>query len=241
MTDNNKQRNTHTMTFMKIGIGVAIAACAAVIAVPALKGPINRYRNEANERLNAEYVVDNYKAEYVKLHSQKAKLIESISKFDVEKKVSQKKAAAAQRRIDEAKANLKSVGTSDMKLFNRSKDAYELAKTEFDNFTTMVKAYTQAVKKLEKSLALVDANMAKAKLNVDTLSSKKIMLDTIKSVNKTIENMNGVGDADLAINIEKLDDDTLRESIRLEALDATESNKKAMTEAEAKAYIDSLK
>ena len=51
------------MTFMKIGIGVAIAACAAVIAVPALKGPINRYRNEANERLNAEYVVDNDKAE----------------------------------------------------------------------------------------------------------------------------------------------------------------------------------
>ena len=83
--------------------------------------------------------------------------------------------------------------------------------------------------------------MAKAKLNVDTLSSKKTMLDTIKDVNRTIENMNGVGDTDLAINIEKLDDDTLRESIRLEALDATESSKKAMTEAEAKAYIDSLK
>ena len=48
----------------KIGIGAAIVAIVVAI-VPAIKGPYNRIRNEVNESLNQEFVVDNYKAEYI--------------------------------------------------------------------------------------------------------------------------------------------------------------------------------
>ena len=40
-------------------ISIIAVAVVAIIAIPALKGPINRLRNEANDKLNAEYVVDN--------------------------------------------------------------------------------------------------------------------------------------------------------------------------------------
>lgn len=223
-----------------IGIIVGVAALA-VVAVPALKGPFNRWRNEANERLTAEYVVDNYKAEYVKLHEQKAKLLESNTKFEVEKKVAQKKLAYANEKLKVAKENLQKIGTSDLKAFTQAKNAYEILKTESDNYAAMVKTYSQAMKKLEKTIALVDANMAKAKLNVDTLSAKKTLVDTIKSVNKSLENISGVGDSDLVVNVEKLDDDMLRESIKLETLDNIEKPAKPMAEADAKAYLESLK
>jgi hypothetical protein len=65
------------------------------------------------------------------------------------------------------------------------------------------------------------------------------MVDTIRAVNKSIENLNGVGDTDLAVNVEKLDDDMLRESVKLEALETTEKPVE-LDEAAAKAYIDSL-
>ena len=223
-----------------IGIIIGVVAIA-IIFVPAIKGPFNRWRNEANEKLNAEYVVDNYKVEYVKLHDQRAKLLESKTKFEVEKKVAQKKLSYANEKLNAAKVNLQTVGTSNLKTFAQAKNAYELMKTEVGNYTTMVKTYSQAMKKLDKTIALVDSNMAKAKLNVDTLSAKKTLVDTIKSVNKSLENISGVGDSELAVNVEKLDDDMLRESIKLETLDNSEHMSKPMTEAEAKTYLENLK
>ena len=238
---NNTTRKVKKMTKTTIIVAVGLIA-AAVIAVPALKGPFNRFRNEANVKLNAEYVVDNYKAEYVALHEKRGKVVESISKFNVEKAVAAKKLALAKDKTKIAKETLVKTGTADLKAFARAKDAYEVANTEVENFKIMVGTYAKAVKKLEQSLSLIDSNMAKAKLNVDTLSSKKVMLDTIKAVNKSIENMNGVGDSDLAVNVEKLDDDMLRESIKLEALNKDGKPVKApLTEADARAYLDSLK
>ena len=238
MTD-NKQRNTHTMTFMKIGIGVAIAACAAVIAVPALKGPINRYRNEANEQLNAEYVVDNYKAEYVSLHDKKQKVAENLQKFRIEQKVTEKKLAYAIEKVETAKKNLVENGTSDMQRFNRAKDAYETAKIEVANFVAMNGAYSNAIVKLENALYLIEANMSKAKVNVTALESKKVLVDSITAVNETVESLNGVDNSNLGISIEKLDDDLIRESIKLEAL--RESTIPAMDKNAAEDYLKSLK
>lgn len=220
----------------------SIAAAAAAIAlVPALKGPFNRIRNTANEKLNDEFVVDNYKAEYVNLHEKKVELKKSLDKFNIEKKIANKKISAVSQQVFVAKQKLMSTGTSDLVAFNRAKDAYESFKIELDNLTTMVGVYSNAIAKLETSLALVESNMRKAKMNVDTLSSKKALVDTVKGVNSTLENLNGVGDAGLSMSIEKLDDDALRESIKLEALAESDQTKSTMTEADAKAYLDSLK
>lgn len=222
-------------------IGIVAIAIATIFAVPALKGPINRYRLEANEKLNAEYVVDNYKIEYVKMNENRGKLAKAISDYNVEIKVVTKKIANASSKVDAAKSILKQVGTTNMQEFNRAKNAYELAKTELDNYTVMTNTYAIALKKLQKSLSIVDSNMAKAKLNIDTLAAKKTMLDTIKSVNKSIENITGIGDMDLAVNVEKLDDESLRESIKLEAFEAADKTMPDMSEAEAKAYLQNLK
>ena len=216
-------------------------AVAAIVLVPALKGPFNRIRNTANEKLNDEFVVDNYKAEYVNLHEKKVELKKSLDKFNIEKKITNKKISVVSQQVFVAKQKLMSTGTSDLVAFNRAKDAYESFKIELDNLTTMVGVYSNAIAKLETSLALVESNMRKAKMNVDTLSSKKALVDTVKGVNSTLENLNGVGDAGLSMSIEKLDDDALRESIKLEALAESDQTKSTMTEADAKAYLDSLK
>lgn len=226
-------------TIVKIGIGVAVAS--AVVAIfPAIKGPYNRLRNEVNEKLAAEYVVDNYKAEYVTLHEKRGKVIEVLNKFTIEKKVAEKKLDIAKDKIEVAKKTLKETGTTDLKTFARAKDAYEALIVETNNFEIIVKKYGQVITKLKSSLACIDSNMAKAKRNVDILSSKKVLVDTIKTVNKSIENINGIGDSVLAVNVEKLDDDMLRESIKLEALN-TGNSAEAVTQESAKAYLDALK
>lgn len=217
---------------------IAVAVAVAVFTIPALKGPVNRLRMEANDKLNAEFVVDNYKAEYVAMHDKRAKLIESISKFNVEKKVTEKKIEQATKEIEVFAKQLKAVGTSDMKKFTTLKGLYDVKKSEVDNYAIMINTYDQALVKLEKSKQLLDVNMAKAKHNVDVITSKKTMLDTIKSVNTSIANVTGIGDKDLAINLEKLNDDTIRESVKLEAFDANVPS--VMNETEAKAFIDSL-
>ena len=223
---------------MKTLIIASIVVVAAVIAIPALKGPVNRLRNEANDKLNAEFVVDNYKAEYVAMHDKRAKLIESISKFNIEKKVAEKKREQATKEVEVFAKQLKTIGTSDMKKFTTLKGMYDVKKSEVDNYAIMITTYEQALVKLEKSKQLLDVNMTKAKHNVDVLTSKKTMLDTIKSVNNSIANVTGIGDKDLAINLEKLNDDTIRESVKLETFDADVSP--VMNETEAKAFIDSL-
>ena len=86
---------------------------------------------------------------------------------------------------------------------------------------------------------MLNNNMSKVKANVATLESKKIMLDSIKEVNHVIEEVNCINGGTLALNVEKLDDNILRESIKLEVL-ADDNDPVVATEAEAKTYIDSL-
>ena len=225
-------------TLVKVGIAVGILA-VAITVVPALKGPYNRMKNTANEKLNSEFVVDNYKAEYIELHDKKVKVNENLAKFRMEQKVTEKKLAYAVEKAAVAKRNLIVTGTADIGAFNRAKDAYETAKIEVDNFVSMGNAYSNAIVKLENTLYLIDTNMSKAKANVTALESKKVLVDSIKSVNATVESINGVGDTQLGVSIEKLDDDVLRESIKLEAL--RESTIPTMDKAAADAYLQNLK
>lgn len=225
-------------TLMKVGIIVGIAAVVMAV-VPALKGPYNRAKIAANEKLNSEFAVDNYKAEYIELHEKKTKVQQNLQKFRMEQKVTEKKLGYAVEKCDIAKKNLVAVGTSDMNAFNRARDAYETAKIEVENFVSMGNAYSNAIVKLENTLYLIDTNMSKAKANVTALESKKMLVDSIKSVNKTVETINGVGDTELGVSIEKLDDDVLRESIKLEAL--RETSAPTMDKAAADAYLQNLK
>ena len=224
-------------TLIKVGIGVAVVV-AAVAIVPALKGPYNRIRNTANDKLSQEFVVDNYKAEYINLHERKNDITEKIQKFKVEQAVAEKKLAYAKNKIEAAKTNLVEIGTADLVAFNRAKDAFESSKIEASNYAAMIHAYSNALVKLENSLYLVESNMSKAKTNVATLESKKVLVDSIKSLNKTVESLNGIGDTQLGISVEKLNDDVLRESIKLEALQNAEAPR--MNKEQADAYLKSI-
>lgn len=66
-----------------------------------------------------------------------------------------------------------------------------------------------------------------------------MLVDSIKAVNATVEDLNGVGDETLAINLEKLDDDMIREEVKLETLHTEVAPDMDKTAAEA--YIQSLK
>lgn len=228
----------------RVGLAVLVVA-AAFIAVPALRGPWNRFRITANEKLDEEFVVDNYKAEYLKLHDRKAEVKSKLQHFTVEKSVATKKLALAHEKEQIAKAKLIETGTSDLEAFNRAREAYETAKTEVHNLSSLLVVYANAIDKLTQSLKLIDANLARAKSRVDTLASKKTMVDTIKSVNSSVEAVNGVGEDDLALHmsLESLDDSFLRESIRLEALAETSGSAApaTTTQADAEAYLESIK
>lgn len=219
---------------------VAGAIALVVILFPSVVGPVNHVRNEVNGKLDAEYVVDNYKAKYVALAGKRAKVLESLKKFKIEEELASRKYAFACSEATAAKDSLRKIGTADMKAFMQAKAAYEAVCAKASRFFALKHTYSNAVAKLEQTLALVDDNMAKAKLKIDMLSSKKTMLDTMKTVNKSIEDLECVGDEALAFNVEKLDDDTLRESIKLEAFSAAQVPEKAMTEAEAKEFLKSL-
>lgn len=225
-------------TLAKVGVGAAVVAAAAFI-FPSLKGPYNRLKSAVNDKLDSEFVVDNYKAKYVDLHDKRAEVTAALSKLTVEAKVTEKKLAYAAQKQDAAKSALVETGTADLKKFNMAKDAFEAAKTEVMNLETMLDAYHNAMKKLEDAVQVIDVNMSKTKANVATLESKKTLVDSLKSVNKTVEAVNGVGDDSLGFNVEKLDDDALRESIKLEALKDS-AVEPALDKAAAEAYLKSL-
>ena len=225
-------------TLVKVGIGVGLVV-GAVIAVPSLKGPINRVKNQMSEKLDAEFVVDNYKTEYISMYEKKQKATESLCKLKTEFAVSQKKLAYVNNKKNAAKRMLLEVGTNDLKKFNKFKSVYEAANAEVSNCEMTCEAYSNAIAKLEKSIELLNNNMSKVKANVATLESKKIMFDSLKEVNHVIEEVNCINGGTLALNVEKLDDSILRESIKLEVL-ADNNDPVIATEVEAKTYIDSL-
>lgn len=224
-------------TLAKVGIGVGVVALAAII-FPSLKGPYNRIKSTVNEKLDSEFVVDNYKAEYVNLYDKRAEVVNNLNKLSIEARVTQKKLEYAVQKQAAAKAKLVETGTDDLRKFSVAKDAYESAEAETKNLETMLAAYNNAVKKLEDAIQVIDVNMSKTKANVATLESKKTLVDSLKAVNKTVETVNGLGEGTLGFNVEKLDDDALRESIKLEAL--KNGPEPVLDKAAAEAYLKSL-
>ena len=104
----------------------------------------------------------------------------------------------------------------------------------------MANVYSNAVTKLQTSLQLVESSMQKAKANVDALSAKKALVENMKTVNATVESLRGVGDdAGMNAAIEKLDENAIRESIKLEAL-SEDSMPKTTSKEAAEAYLKSL-
>lgn len=219
------------------GICVAIAVIACVI--PAVKGPYNRIKNNLNEQLDNEFVVDNYKAQYIDLHAKREDVVKNLQHFVVEQKIAEKKLVYATEKKLAVKNALISAGTSDMRKFNQLKDQYEILDTEVKNIMTMMNTYSNAIVKLETTLGVIETNMSKAKTNVATLESKKMLVDSISAVNKTVENLNSTGDSELAINVEKLDDKAIRESIKLEALNDTQTT--TLDKQSAETYLQNLK
>lgn len=221
------------------GASVAVVL-AAFAVVPALKGPVNRARITTQEKLEAEYVIDNYKAEYLSMRDKKEKLEKHVQDFKIERRVTDKKLEAVQKELEIAKRSLIQAGTGDLERFASLRSIYDAKKAEVDALEAHARMYDNAVKKLEKTHSLLVINMSKAKSSIDTMSSKKVLLDTVKSVNKSIAEVNGTGSHELTVNIEKLDDDLMREDIKLNA-SGVDISEKTMTKEDAEAFLATLK
>lgn len=224
-----------------ITCGIVVAVIGVIIAcVPALKGPINRAKHNVNDTLNAEYVVDNLKEEYIKLNDKSVQINNDIQKIECEIKVCRKKIEAAEKIVETNKAALKNAGTADMKKFALLKDAYEVSKINVENMQLTYKTYLGAKKKLEDAFETVKITMSKAKTNIAQLEAKKTVIDNLKAVNKTLANINGIGtdDTKIGMNIEKLDDDLIRAETENSIYNAKPTVK--MTEEDAKKFLESL-
>lgn len=230
--------NTTTKVIIAVVTGVVLGTLAFTF-VPGIKGPFNRAVVTANEKLDDEYVVDNYKAEAISLVEKRRGVVANLKKFTAEQKVAEKKLDYAKAKEGAAKENLLNTGTEDLAKFNRAKEAYELSKTEVQNLTVLVNVYTSAIDKLNDTLGIIDGNIGRCRVNVATLQSKKAMADSLKSVNSTIENLSGIGeDHNLGTSLERLDDTILTESIKIEAMGA---NTSVGSKEAANAYIESIR
>lgn len=218
-------------------IGVLATACTVF---PALKGPVNRIKNTATEKLNEEYLVDNYKAEYVKLAEKKHNIKKMITDFTAKKVYNENKLKEAAKAEKLAKEALVQTGTSDLRKFKTSKDVYESAKLNTSNLRTLVKSYSDGLVKLQRTLEIVESNMSKAKMNVETLASKKTLVDTVKDINKTLENIKGTGDPTIGVVQEKLEEERIKQDIKLQVLEEDTGTSTSMTKAEAEAYLKSI-
>jgi hypothetical protein len=225
---------------MLIVVGCIGVLATAYIICPALMGPVNRVKNTATEKLNEEYLVDNYKAEYVKLAEKRHDIKNMITDFTAKKVYNENKLKEATRAEKLAKEALVQTGTSDLHKFRRSKDVYESAKLNASNLRTLVKSYSDGLVKLQRTLEIVESNMSKAKMNVETLASKKTLVDTVKDINKTLENIKGTGDPAIGVVQEKLEEERIKQDIKLQVLNEDAGISSTMTKAEAEAYLKTI-
>lgn len=215
-----------------------------LLLFPSIRFSAIRVRDKINDKLNSEFVVDNYKQKYVELNDKKCQIQKHLQKFQIDKKVATKKREYVENRSIVTKQKLIECDTTDLKKFNVLKTEYETLQNEVTNYDIILNSYDMAIKKLEDSLNMINANMSKAKANISTLESKKIIAESIKSVNNTIETITGVNDTDeLNVTIEKLDTDVLQETIKMEVLkensDSLDYNNITSVE-DAKKYIENI-
>jgi len=222
----------------KIAIIVGVIALV-VFLFPGVKGAYYRVKHNVDDKLNEEFTVDNYKQLYIELHDKKVDCMESLQKFKVEQAVANRRAAYAVQQADILRSKLQEIGTSDPHAFARTREQYELTLAQIENFNNMNIAYSNAIAKLNQSLNLIKSNMSKSKMNIASLESKKECVDTLKAVNSIVEDINGVGNSDVTLSIEKLKDDELRESVKLETMLDTPSNEN-MSNQDIENYLKSL-
>lgn len=227
------------MKYLLISIITLIVAGSCIFG-SSLMGPVNRIKNTVDDKLNAEFVVDNYKAEYNKLFSNKTTLLNSIHAYNVEKRVIEKKLNLSENELNTLSKHIKHNGLSDLKKINKLKHMWNTKQNEISTYHTMLCTYSNAIIKLEKALECTNINLIKTEHNINVLESKKQLVDTLKIVNSTVENLTRVGNSDLTINLEKLEDDVLRESIKLETLDTITNNSNDLDVQSAEQWIKSL-
>ena len=211
-----------------------------LIVFPSLKGAYHHVRNTVNDDLNDRFVVDNYKQKYVELHDRKVDCEKSIRKFTVERTLNGRKLESLEKQSELLKAELIRIGTSDPEAFRRTREQYEIVNAKIANHRSIGSTYSNALVKLNQTMRVLKANLDRSKLNIASLESKKECVDTLKSVNSIVEDVNGIGESDLGVSVEKLRDDEIRETVRMETLLDPEPDSR-MTSGDIEKYINSLK
>jgi len=211
-----------------------------LIVFPSLKGAFYHMRNTVNDDLNDRFVVDNYKQKYVELHDRKVECEKSIRKFTVELTLNARKVESFEKQSELLKAELIRIGTSDPEEFRRTREQYEIVNRQLANHRNICGTYSNAIVKLNQTMKVLKTNLDRSKLNIASLESKKECVDTLKSVNSIVEDVNGIGESDVGVSVEKLKDDEIRETVRMETLIEPEQES-GMSADDIEKYVNSLK
>lgn len=211
-----------------------------LIVFPSLKGAFYHLRNTVNDDLNDRFVVDNYKQKYVELHDRKVECEKSIRKFTVELTLNTRKVESLENQSKHLKAELIRIGASDPEAFKRTREQYEIVNRQVANHRNICSTYSNAITKLNQTMKVLKSNLDRSKLNIASLESKKECVDTLKSVNSIVEDVNGIGESDVGVSVEKLKDDEIRETVRMETMLEPEQDS-GMSTDDIEKYINSLK
>lgn len=225
-----------TKLLIKVGI-VAAVAVGAFYFLPSLRGPFNRAKNTVSTALDDEFCVDNYRAQFLELYNRKADILKARQNFAVRMRCAENKRRFSLKKAEAARERLVAVGTADLEKFSKARDFYEMTLAEAENYGKTIAVYSNALEKTEASLKVVEANIVSSKFRLANLESKRECVKALKSANEIVENLNGVGDIDLALSLERLDDAETEESVKLEALTAKDE---PMTRDEAELYLKSI-
>ena len=223
---------------IKLIAAVSVVTIAAVFVVfPPLRGPVRGARQTVNDKLNAEFVIENLEHDRSELRKKSCEIARQIEKINASVRLNTAKAARVSAEADAAKKRLIEAGTSDMRRFGMLKTVYETKKREADS---LAKAAADA-KKLQLSLESLkcetDKKYAETSAMCATAAHRKAFADLAES-SMSLANSASGGDVDLTVALDKLNERAETAEIRIEAAGMSDP---VASPAEAQAYLDSLR
>lgn len=195
-------------------LGILLIAFVAVM--PKTTASIKNKITNIDQKISAEQVVENYQADYVRLTNKKQDIKKALNDFNVQIRVFEKKLENETELKNQLFKKLNEFcDSNDSKSFNICKTNYETQIQRIKALEDTIAGYKTAVEKLSNTLNTIDMNLVKAKMAVDTISSRKTMADNFSQLNTILKNLNGCGE-DISLELEQLDEKLITESAQLE-------------------------
>lgn len=239
---NNKKAGFHILISI---FAIAILTAIFVMILPKTSKTIANKIKNVDEKISQENVVDNYKAEYDKLVAKKKDIEKMSIDFKSQIEVYTQKIKTENKILVEFKKLLERYQTENNPVYFKSTLLqYNSQKMKIETLKKIKSGCQTGLKNLEKALAKIDLSINEMRANLDTVAYKKLLTDAYKDINSMLESIKGIGTDGCSIDVEKLNEEFIREGVKMDILSQTDApvvSDKPYTSEEMKKIVDGLK